>query len=132
MNSEYFLSISDVSKKLGIPAHTLRYWEKQFPAAVKPATGAGGRRYYRAETVGALAAIKNLLYARGMTIAGVKKLVKEGALQSGADFAAGANDADYVKKQPENSAPDNSALFSQKAYIGQAIDLLKRARAVLE
>ena len=69
--NEYFLSINDVSKRLDVPAHTLRYWEKQFPAAIKPTTGAGGRRYYRPETVDALVAIQDLLYNRGMTIAGV-------------------------------------------------------------
>ena len=44
-----FLSINEVAKQL-IFRHTLRYWEKQFPASIKPATGAGGRRYYRPET----------------------------------------------------------------------------------
>ncbi len=77
-NNEYFASINDVSKRLDIPAHTLRYWEKQFPVAIKPTTGAGGRRYYRSETVNRLVIIKDLLYTRGMTIAGVKKMLRDG------------------------------------------------------
>ncbi len=78
MANEPFLSINDVSKQLDIPAHTLRYWEKQFPVSVKPVTGVGGRRYYRPETVAMLGQIRTLLYDRGMTIAGVKKLIKGG------------------------------------------------------
>ncbi len=82
MDNEYFMSINDVAKRLSVPAHTLRYWEKQFPSAIKPTTGAGGRRYYRSETVEKLVAIKDLLYVRGMTIAGVKKILHDGGLSS--------------------------------------------------
>jgi len=78
MDSEYFVSINNVSRELGIPAYTLRYWEKQFPTIVHPTTGAGGRRYYRTEMVERLRAIQDLLYNRGMTIAGVKKLIRSG------------------------------------------------------
>ena len=76
--NEYFSSINDVSKRLDVPAHTLRYWEKQFPVAIRPTTGAGGRRYYRAETVEKLIVIRDLLYKHGLTIAGVKKLLRDG------------------------------------------------------
>jgi DNA-binding transcriptional MerR regulator len=132
MNNEYFLSINDVSKKLDLPAHTLRYWEKQFPAAIKPTTGAGGRRYYRAETVTALESIKDLLYNRGMTIAGVKKLIKEGNLPEAGEF-----DVTPSKKVRTAPAPkptpvaENSALFSHSIDIDQVIDLLERARTIL-
>ncbi|MCQ2582115.1 MAG: MerR family transcriptional regulator [Alphaproteobacteria bacterium] len=78
MDNEYFMSINDVSKRLSVPAHTLRYWEKQFPNAIKPTTGSGGRRYYRQDTFDKLVVIKDLLYVRGMTIAGVKKLLHDG------------------------------------------------------
>ena len=77
-NNEYFSSINEVSRELGLPAHTLRYWEKQFPTIVRPVAGAGGRRYYRVETVARLKTIQDLLYNRGMTIAGVKKLIHNG------------------------------------------------------
>lgn len=87
MDGEFFVSINEVAKRLSIPAHTLRYWEKQFPTAIRPTTGAGGRRYYRTETVERLAVIKDLLYVRGMTIAGVKKLIHDGELpHSAGDF----------------------------------------------
>jgi len=78
MDSEYFTSINTVSQELGIPAYTLRYWEKQFPTVVRPVAGAGGRRYYRPETVARLRTIQDLLYNRGLTIMGVKKLIHTG------------------------------------------------------
>ncbi|MDR0741444.1 MAG: MerR family transcriptional regulator [Rickettsiales bacterium] len=131
-NSEYFSSINDVSKRLDIPAHTLRYWEKQFPAAIKPATGTGGRRYYRAETVAALESIKDLLYNRGMTIAGVKKLLKNGNLPSVGEFVhALEKTAGHATINPA-TAVNNSSLFFHKVEIDQAIDLLERARAALQ
>ena len=72
MDNEYFASINEVSKRLSVPAYTLRYWEKQFPVAIRPTTGAGGRRYYRAETIDRLVIIRDLLYKHGMTFGGVK------------------------------------------------------------
>ena len=88
MDKEYFASINDVSRELELPAYTLRYWEKQFPTVVRPVTGAGGRRYYRAETVARLKAIKDLLYNRGLTIAGVKKMIHDGKFLSTAESGA--------------------------------------------
>ena len=76
--NEFFIPINEVSKELDVPAHTLRYWEKQFPGAIRPVTGAGNRRYYRRETVDKLRSIKSLLYDKGMTIAGVKKILHNG------------------------------------------------------
>ena len=132
MNNEYFLSINDVAVRLDLPAHTLRYWEKQFPVAIKPTTGAGGRRYYRAETVGNLETIKDLLYNRGMTIAGVKKLLKEGKLPERPDFIDGIDKKEAEKKvvQKKTEKSDNG-LFSPKSEINQAIDLLERAKKEL-
>jgi DNA-binding transcriptional MerR regulator len=76
--TEYFMPIGELSKKLDIPAHTLRYWEREFPTLITPTTGAGGRRFYRQETVGNIFALKKYLYADGRTIDGVKKMVANG------------------------------------------------------
>ncbi len=118
IGNEYFASINEVSKQLGIPAHTLRYWEKQFPVAIKPTTGAGGRRYYRAETVDKLIAIKDLLYNRGMTIAGVKKMLRNG---------------DSLSFWDENAIDDTQKtnISGDTDTIRLAIDMLQRARKIL-
>ena len=43
-NSSYY-TISNVSEKLKIPPHVLRFWEKKFNF-VKPKKSQTGRRYY--------------------------------------------------------------------------------------
>ena len=128
MDSEYFLSISEVSKRLSVPAHTLRYWEKQFPVLIRPTTGAGGRRYYRTETFERLVVLKDLLYSRGLTIAGVKKLIRDGDLPKNLDdlLAASAPSVEAVVVATSPRAQDHSD------EIKFAIDLLQSARDLLQ
>lgn len=129
MDKEYFVSINEVAKRLNVPAHTLRYWEKQFPTAIRPTTGAGGRRYYRIETVERLSVIKELLYTRGMTIAGVKKLIHDGDLPKSAD--------EFVVKKSSTPQP-RVVVQTQKMSsdisdeIATAITLLNTAREILK
>ena len=126
MDNEYFVSINDVVKRIEVPAHTLRYWEKQFPTAIRPVTGAGGRRYYRQETIDKLTVIRDLLYKNGLTIAGVKKLIHDGKLpRAAAEF------------QPSTSVPMMPRVLSTETKpsinddIDTALDFLKTARQLL-
>ena len=133
MDKEYFASINEVSREMGLPAHTLRYWEKQFPTVVRPIAGAGGRRYYRPETIARLKTIQDLLYNRGMTIAGVKKLIHNG------DFSA----INFITPKHE-TAPgpmydivhenDSGARVSRidTTKVDLAIGLLTQARELLQ
>lgn len=127
MDNEYFLSINDVSKRLSVPAHTLRYWEKQFPTLIRPTTGAGGRRYYRTETFERLVVLKDLLYNRGMTIAGVKKLMRDGDLPKDIDsllaVSAPAAETVAVATMPRGADHRDEIKFT--------IDLLRSARELL-
>lgn len=133
-DKEYFSSINEVSKRLSVPAHTLRYWEKQFPVAIKPTTGAGGRRYYRSETVDRLIVIKDLLYMHGMTIAGVKKLLRDG------NFPASASDVSSAGVVPAAPSVVKSVSVSDSAAdlsvdnieLDTAISLLENARTILQ
>ena len=127
-NKEYFSSINDVSKRLGVPAHTLRYWEKQFPSAIKPTTGAGGRRYYRAETVDKLFVIKDLLYTHGMTIAGVKKMLHDGSLPTATEQISVENI--QISAQPVAVAAVQPKI--NNADIDTAISFLEAARSLLQ
>lgn len=127
MDNEYFASINEVSKKLDVPAHTLRYWEKQFPVAIRPTTGAGGRRYYRTETVNRLMVIKELLYNRGMTIAGVKKLMRDGNLPTSAD------DLTFAAPRPSaHPTQSNDATSRNTVEIDAVISMLQSAHEILE
>ncbi|MBO4626130.1 MAG: MerR family transcriptional regulator [Alphaproteobacteria bacterium] len=124
MDGEYFVSINEVAKRLDIPAHTLRYWEKQFPTAIRPTTGAGGRRYYRPETVERLETIKSLLYDRGMTIAGVKKILHNGEFNDEVNAVKSNTDTTMVFS-PVTAAPDKKSLEA-------AINFLEQAKTFLE
>ena len=121
--NEFFIPINEVAKELGVPAHTLRYWEKQFPSAIKPTTGSGGRRYYRQETITKLETIKSLLYDKGLTIAGVKKILHNGTFESESNNA----------KTPVNAGENNPVLTPKNTDdIDIVINLLKQAKMLLE
>ncbi len=128
MENEYFASINEVSTRLAVPAHTLRYWEKQFPTAIRPTTGAGGRRYYRTETVERLVVIKDLLYTRGMTIAGVKKLFRDGNFPKSV--------SEISTQSPVSVAPTMVVPTAQSSSVSTdvrtAISLLEQARELLK
>lgn len=115
----YFIPINEVAKRLDIPAHTLRYWEKQFGGAIKTTTGSGGRRYYRPEIVEKLETIKSLLYDKGMTIAGVKKMIHNGEFSS-----PEIQEMVSIKSEAVTNKID-------KSEIDNAIDLLKQAYELL-
>ena len=120
-NGEYFIPINEVAKRLDVPAHTLRYWEKQFASAIRPITGAGGRRYYRQDTIDKIEAIKSLLYDKGMTITGVKKILHNGSFDE---------EVSGIKK---DSIPNSQKkLKANTDEIDFAIDLLKQAKMFLD
>lgn len=74
--ADAFRTISEVAKDLDIHKHVLRFWENRFPQ-IKPMKRGGGRRYYRPEDVELLRGIKQLLHARGLTIKGVQRILRE-------------------------------------------------------
>ena len=79
---EKLINISELSKILGLVDvktkkpynHILRYWEKQFKQ-IKPKIF-NKRRYYSAKQIEIIKMIKFLLKEKGMTIAGVKNILK--------------------------------------------------------
>jgi DNA-binding transcriptional MerR regulator len=127
--SEYFMPISELAKKLDIPAHTLRYWEKEFPSLIQPATGAGGRRYYRENTVTNITALKKYLYADGYTIDGVKKLIANGEFS-----ASGTTDKtpDVIYQERTIVIEDIVDNSVDDRDIDAVIDLLKQAKKILD
>lgn len=128
MDNEFFVSINDVVKRLSVPAHTLRYWEKQFSTVIRPVTGAGGRRYYRPETIERLTTIRDLLYKNGLTIAGVKKLIHEGKLPHS---ASSYQPTSVVTPPKAHAATVVENTTSIKDDIDTALDFLKTAKQLL-
>ncbi len=81
---EAFLTIGELSARLEIKTHILRYWEEQFPM-LKPLKRAGGRRLYRPADVKLVGQIQDLLDRQGYTIRGaVHFLQGNGDVQSAA------------------------------------------------
>ena len=62
-------------KKKTLNTHTIRFWEKEF-SQIKPKILNGNRRYYDNASIEILKNIKFLLKDQGMTINGVKKILK--------------------------------------------------------
>ncbi len=83
LNSAY-KSIGEVAKILGLidekngrlNTHTIRFWEKKFKQ-IKPKLFNSNRRYYDQNSIDLLQKIKYLLKEQGMTIDGVKKILKK-------------------------------------------------------
>ncbi len=82
--SEAYKTIGEVAKELdlidektgNLQTHTIRYWESQF-AQIKPTVRAGNRRYFSPKDFKIIKHIKFLLKEKGLTINGVKKILKE-------------------------------------------------------
>jgi len=123
-----FMPIAELAKKLDVPAHTLRYWEKEFPALVQPVTGAGGRRFYRQNIVDNIAALKRYLYADGYTIDGVKKLISTGGF--GARPGEGQQ-LSAVAAAPVKGGAAKVAVKKSAGRLDDAIALLEQAAALL-
>lgn len=70
-----YRTISEVSERLGVPQHVLRFWETRFPQ-IKPVKRAGGRRHYRPDDIVLLTRIRELLRDEGYSIKGVQRLLK--------------------------------------------------------
>ena len=65
-----------VNKKKGsLSTYTIRFWEKEFKQ-IKPKIFTGNRRYYDENSIKILKKIKYLLKNKGMTLNGVKKVLK--------------------------------------------------------
>lgn len=67
------LSIGDVSKITGLPAHTIRYWEKEFSLFLSPNRTTGLQRRYDERDIEIIEEIRHLLKVEGFSIAGAKR-----------------------------------------------------------
>lgn len=75
-----YFTIGEVSELCAVKAHTVRNWEREFPA-LKPMKRRGNRRYYQQNDVLLIRRIRSLLYEQGYTMIGARqKLLEEEAL----------------------------------------------------
>ncbi len=115
-----FQSISETAAEVGVAPHVLRFWESRFDF-VEPVKRAGGRRFYRADDVALLAAIRRRLHDEGLTLKGVQRLYDEGGL--GGVLGAPSSSADAGLGRPVEIAATPA--------LKRALDQVEYARARL-
>ncbi len=71
------LSLTEVSKITGLPPHTLRYYEQQFPEQLQVGRTQGGHRKYNAHDVETLKKIIYLLKKERLSIKKARKVLLE-------------------------------------------------------
>jgi DNA-binding transcriptional MerR regulator len=72
-NKLYF-RIGEVSELTQTKPYVLRFWESEFPS-LKPVKSKSGHRLYRRQDVEMVLEIKRLLYEKGFTIEGARKVL---------------------------------------------------------
>ena len=111
---EAFRTISEVAAELEVPQHVLRFWETKF-APVKPLKRGGGRRYYRPDDLDLLRGIRALLYADGLTIKGVQKILRE----QGARYVIEIGRGDASLMPPPARTSGRDAAIASDAHTTQ-------------
>jgi DNA-binding transcriptional MerR regulator len=69
-----FYKISEVSTLTGLESYVLRYWESEFPI-LHPQKSRGGQRIYKKKDIETILKIKQMLYDKGFTIAGARRVL---------------------------------------------------------
>jgi len=69
------MSIREVSALTGVPPHTLRFWEKQMPDALRPERTHGGQRRYSPEMAERVRTIKRLSDEKRFSLAAIRDLL---------------------------------------------------------
>jgi len=74
---DILVGIGDVAKFLDVPAHTLRFWEREFGFFLAPSRTEGRQRRYDDDDIQRLGRVKNLLKVDGYSIAGAKRILQK-------------------------------------------------------
>ncbi len=89
-----YYSIGEVSRRLGIDQHVLRFWETEFKE-LTPRKRKGGKRLYKPADLKLVERIKQLLYEERYTIEGARKQLKLSA--------RGGREAEVVEKASKSA-----------------------------
>lgn len=75
--------IGTLAEKLEVERFVVRFWEKEFN--IKSHRSSGKQRFYTEKDLERFTMIKELLYEKGFTIAGAKRILKSGPKKSGVE-----------------------------------------------
>ncbi len=78
--------IKEVSKITGVPAHTIRFWERDFNEYLIPVRTRGGQRRYSSQDIEIIEKIKHFRYKEKYTIAGALKEIRNNNGKTNAFF----------------------------------------------
>ena len=70
-----YMKIGEAAATIGVPASTLRFWEKNFPQ-IKPMKNKKGDRFYTQKDLEVLKEIHYLSHSKGLKLSSVSKSVK--------------------------------------------------------
>ena len=128
-----FRTISEASEILSLPSHVLRLWESKFKQ-IKPLKRAGGRRFYRPNDILFIFGIKKLLHVDGVTISGVKRLIKENGINHIIKIgkALNGNNLNFQKKEPILKKINAKKSKINKELINDAIEKLNFLKLKIE
>jgi len=128
-----FRTISEASEILSLPSHVLRFWESKFKQ-IKPLKRAGGRRFYRPNDILFIFGIKKLLHIDGLTISGVKRLIKENGVNHVINIGKGLkdNNLNFQPKEPLLKKIKTQKTNINKEIINDAIDKLNFLKLKIE
>ena len=119
-NKLYF-RIGEVCRLLKLEPYVLRFWESEFPT-LSPTKGANGRRMYRKKDVEMVVTIKDLLYERGFTIAGARKVLSR--KNEATDLLPPVAKSSKTQSQPVRPAPEK--LDQVKLELRNILTILNR------
>jgi DNA-binding transcriptional MerR regulator len=111
-SADAFRTIREVSERIGVPQHILRFWETRFPQ-LKPLQRGGNRRYYRPADVALAEALHRLLHKDGYTVKGVQKLMAEHGAAGLVAMAGGAAAAATAAPPAANDVPPAADIYSE-------------------
>ena len=128
-----FRTISEASEILSLPSHVLRFWESKFKQ-IKPLKRAGGRRFYRPNDILFIFGIKKLLHVDGLTISGVKRLIKENGINHIIKIgkALNGNNLNFQKKESLLKKINAKKSNINKELINDAIEKLNFLKLKIE
>jgi DNA-binding transcriptional MerR regulator len=114
------LTIGELSQKLGVPQHILRYWESRFPQ-LRPMQRAGNRRYYRPDDVELARRIHRLLNQEGYTVRGVQKVLRDKEAQA-VEVATAAREIVHPMPQSHASGIDVHRLIALRNRLASVLE----------
>ena len=89
--------IGETAEALGVPASTLRFWEKEFDL-IKPRKNKKGDRFYSKNDIAILRTIQYLTKVKGFTIQGAKTAIKTNFMKE-AETAAIVDTLTQIKEK---------------------------------